>query len=260
MRITIIGAGAFGTALGKILVENKQTVNFFDVKNQTLTLEVATAKAEAVVLAIPSEAVEKFMKTVPERLKKVPLILATKGLLSPALFKDFEDFAVLSGPAFASEIIAGKTATLTGTSKLVKKLFENKQIEIELTNDVLGVMLCGSLKNIYAIGAGAVSSSQNALAAYIEDAHGEMRKYLSEHGAKEETADLACGIGDLVLTATSLESRNFKFGRLLMGAGQNAELVMREGTIEGLAALKKVDRKDYPLIKQIYKEVKKYEV
>lgn len=255
MKITIIGAGAFGTALGKILSDNQHEINYYDTKHTDITLEQSIQGAEALVLAIPSTAVEDFLWELPEEGRQIPLILTTKGLLSLNMFNDFADFSVLSGPAFADELMAGSPATLTTTSHRVKDIFQNEQISIEVTEDILGVVLCGSLKNIYAIGAGLLPDFENSLASYIEQSLREMRRYLEEHGALGETVDLACGVGDLVLTATSETSRNFMFGKSL-AAGNNAASAQSE-TVEGLATLDQVDKEDYPLIKEIYERVRR---
>jgi glycerol-3-phosphate dehydrogenase (NAD(P)+) len=256
MNVTIIGAGAFGGALGKILDDNGHAVLFFDNKEPHLTLEEATEPAEVIVIAIPSEAVGEFAGSLPARLRKLPVILAVKGLLSLGIFADFERFSVLGGSAFAVDIVEGLPVVFTVTDELARQLFENEQVKVELTDDALGVELCGSLKNIYAIGAGALVQAQAQTQAYLEQALAEMKRYLTNHGALAATADLACGIGDLMMTATSEKSRNLRFGKAL-AAGRSAEEARRElGTVEGLETLAQVDREGYPIIAKIYELVR----
>lgn len=251
MKVSIMGAGAFGTALGKILVDNGHLVSYYDPRKLVVSLEGATAEAEVVVIAIPSEVMQSFCAAYPDHLKSLPTILATKGLTGPKLFDDFKDFVVLSGPAFAEDLNMGKEATLTATSELPKKLFENGQITIELTNDLHGVMLCGSLKNVYAIGAG-YGWVEMGLGKYIEQAHSEMRRYLADHGANPETVELACGIGDLTLTCSGPQSRNFQCGQLLRIGLSLEEIGRKLGTVEGITTLGEIDRESYPMITKIY--------
>ena len=260
MNVTMIGAGAFGVALGKILGDNGHAVTYFDSKNPQPTLEEATVGTEVVVIAIPSGVVGEFVGSLPADLRKLPVILAVKGLLSMDAFADFERFSVLGGAAFAADVMEGLPVTLTVTDELARQLFENEQVTVELSDDVLGVELCGSLKNIYAIGAGALVGAQSEIPAYLEQALAEMKHYLADHGAKPETADLACGIGDLTMTATSKKSRNLRFGKAL-AAGRSAEEARNElGTVEGLETLERVDREGYPIITKIYELVRTHEV
>lgn len=256
----MIGAGAFGVALGKILVDNGHEVTYFDSKNPQPTLEEATASAEVLVIAIPSGVAGEFVGSLSANLRKLPVILAAKGLLSLEAFANFERFSVLGGAAFAADVMKGLPVTLTVTDELARQLFENEQVAVELSDDVLGVELCGSLKNIYAIGAGALVGAQSELPAYLEQALSEMKRYLADHDAKPETADLACGIGDLTMTATSEKSRNLRFGKAL-AAGRPAEEVRQElGTVEGLKTLEQVDRESYPIIAKIYELVRAHEI
>jgi len=254
----IIGAGAFGAALGKILTDNGYGVTYFDRKNE-LSLEEAAAEAEAIVLAIPSVAMAELASSLPDRLRELPVILAAKGLLDLGIFVNFARFSVLSGPAFAEDIMAELPVTFTVTDELAVKLFANERVAVELTDDALGVVLCGSLKNIYAIGAGVEVEAQVEAPQYLEAALAEMKSYLANHGANPETADLACGIGDLAMSVTDEKSRNLRFGKALR-AGVGTEEALRElGTVEGLTTLRQVDREGYPIITRIYELTRVHE-
>jgi glycerol-3-phosphate dehydrogenase (NAD(P)+) len=255
MRITIVGAGAFGRGLGKILVDNGHEVAFFDSKVLQPTFEETVANAEVLVIAIPSEVVPKFASSLTAKLRGLPVILASKGLMSLEPFRDFERFSVLAGAAFAEDIMKELPVIFTVTDELAVKLFENERVKVELSDDTLGVMLCGSLKNVYAIGAGALVKAQSETPEYLEEALSEMKQYLKNHGANPETVDLSCGAGDLIMTATDEKSRNLRFGKGLR-EGQNAEDLRRKlGTIEGLSAIEQVNKEGYPIISKIYELV-----
>ena len=257
MNVSIMGAGAFGTALGKILIDNGHEVSYYDPKRSALTFERATDSAEVIVIAVPADAIPELCKEYPSAFKSLPTIIATKGLTDAGIFGTFEDFSVLSGPAFADDLLTGKSATLTATADIAQELFENDQIEIEVTDDLRGVILCGALKNIYAIGAGYQDPASSVSASWLTRAFREMRQYLADHDANSNTCNLACGIGDLVMTCSSESSRNFLCGRMIKKGKNIAEIRNKIGTIEGITALEAVDCKNYPVISEVHAIVNK---
>ena len=249
MIISILGAGAFGQALGKIVSDNGHEVRYYDpAKYPDVSLEQATDGAHAVIIAIPSAFIPDLIANYPSSLKNRPTILASKGLLSLDYFQDFTQFSVISGPAFAEDILAGQAATFTASDPFAMGLMKNEQITIELADDPLGIVLCGSLKNVYAIGAG--YSSDNT-ATYIEHTHNEMADYLANHGADRHTTDLACGIGDLILTCTNDSSRNFRCGQRLK-AGEGIDSILADlKTIEGYNTVQALDCTGYPILTKV---------
>lgn len=253
MHVCIFGAGAFGRALEKILLKNRHTVSFFDpLVFPEVALEDVATRAEVIIIATPSSAIPKLLENYPQDLKKIPTILASKGLASLTLFRDFANFSILAGPAFADSILSGVATTFTASSPLARTLFENEQITIESCSDVLGILLCGSLKNIYAIGAGYQNAkNQTAPVAYVEQAYAELARYLAGHGAKKSTTDCACGIGDLRLTCTNPTSRNFRCGQLLAKNMPLDEIKQELQTIEGLTALNNIESNGYPLLEAV---------
>ena len=243
----MLGAGAFGGALGLVLEENRHTIQYFDpYKYPDITLSQAltfageaeganadnVAQAEVIIVAVPSSVAPELLLELP---KNIPIINASKGFISLKPFERFEDFSMISGPAFAKELLEKKPVTLTATSSLVVELFTTSWLSFDRTEDKLGVLLCGTLKNIYAIGAGyyAVKSSGNPTY-YINNALVELKSILAANGANSETAELACGIGDLTLTCSSTQSRNYQFGQGLANKTPDDAL---PATIEGLSAL-----------------------
>lgn len=252
MNITILGAGVFGKALGKILTDNQHTISYYDpAVYPNISLKDAMEQAETVVIAIPSIFLPEFLDNYPVEYKKIPTILASKGLMNLEMFSDFEQFSVISGPAFASEIMEGKPATFTASNPYAMGLFKNDQVTIELCDDPLGIVICGTLKNIYAIGAGYHSDSMNDVAIFIERAHNEIATYLHKHGADPHTSDLACGLGDLILTCTNETSRNFTFGKRLKAGEKVNDILNDLQTVEGYSAAQIVDSDAYPMLLQI---------
>lgn len=236
MKIAVLGAGAFGTALGGILADNGYDIDYYDSKLERESLSEVLARAKCVVLCVPSKAVGYLLPHLP---KNIPLIVATKGILGGKAFEDFQDWMVLSGPGFAADIKAGKETILTATDERVMELFRADYMSFDLTHDRNGVLLCGALKNVYALLAGYKNllPGSEKYEEFIAVAMNEMRAILRENGAEAETAELACGIGDLRLTCDT-PSRNYKFGTLFR---KNPDYRPEE-TVEGITALEKIKR------------------
>ena len=192
MKITVLGAGAWGTALAKVLHENGNAVTLWDIATDTLDelrrgrsehylpgvslpmdwkaeadFGKATGGAECLVMAIPSQS----FRQVAAKLKGHPAILVsvTKGIefetgetMSRILREHApaNRVAALSGPSFAREVALGIPTTVVcacendGTAKTVQGLFHRPEFRIYRSADVLGVEYGGALKNIIAIGAG----------------------------------------------------------------------------------------------------------
>lgn len=236
MKIAILGAGAFGTALGGILAEKGWDIDYYDSKLERERLSSVTAGAKYIVLAVPSNAVGYLVPHLPA---DIPLIVATKGVLLDDTFSRIRDVMVLSGPGFADDIKAHKPVTFTVTDARVKELFATDYVRCEMTQDNRGVLMCGALKNVYAIEAGMRKLQRGSAPwrEYIEKAAGEMKAVLSVNGANPETVELSCGRGDLELTC-GLPSRNYEYGlRLAEDAG-----VAPDKTVEGISTLARLRR------------------
>lgn len=251
MRITIIGAGAFGVALKSILEENAHEIVFFDpYKFPNVTLESALENSETIVFSAPSKTAEETIKNLPKFAKKLPFICASKGFLTDEIFKSLENFSVLSGPSFSKDIIAKKPTTLTVTSHLTKDLFETTWIKFGITKDTKGVLLCGSLKNIYSIYSGAhnIKPATPEFREFLSESIREFKKILKANGCSPNTAELACGFKDLALTASSENSRNYCLGQKL--ANHRSTYDFSE-TIEGLSAIRSLEKSKLILPKNI---------
>lgn len=143
MKIAVLGAGAFGTALGGILADKGYDIDYYDSKLEREKLSDVLADAKYIVLCVPSKAAPYLLPYLP---KNKPLIVATKGILSDKVFADFKDFMVLSGPGFADDIKAAKDTKLTATDDRIIELFSTDYLTFDKTNDKRGVLMCGALK------------------------------------------------------------------------------------------------------------------
>ena len=266
MKITVLGAGAWGTALAKILQENGNAVTLWDKSVATLEeiqrgknekylpgvalpddwktqtdFKSAIGGAECVVLAIPSQA----FREVTAKLKGHPgiFVSVTKGIefetgdtMSRILREQApaDRVVALSGPSFAREVALGIPTTIVcacesdGTAKTVQGLFHRPEFRIYRSTDILGVEYGGALKNVIAIGAGVgdgLGYGDNTKAGLISRALSEMKRLGVACGAKPETFNGLSGLGDLMLTCFSRQSRNRDLGERL-GRGETIETIV----------------------------------
>lgn len=232
MKIAIIGAGAYGTALGGVLKTNGYKIEYYDpLLLPDVWLDEVVEGASAVLLVAPSMALPELLPILP---KELSLIVATKGILDTAVFSDFTDVSVISGPGFADDIKAGKETCLTVTDERLMRMFAANFIKFDLTSDVRGVLMCGALKNVYAMLAGYLGLLPGGpgYEEFIDEVLGEMRELLEANGADGETVELYCGVGDLRLTCDT-PSRNYQYGAKLKSDASSRP----ETTVEGLSAL-----------------------
>lgn len=232
MKIGVVGAGAYGTALGEILAEKGHEITYYDPALTDKYVEEVIRGSEMVLLAAPSEAVPSLL---PQLEKDVPIIVATKGILNDDIFNEFEDVMVLSGPGFADDIKAHKMTYLTVSDTRLMDFFRTDYIGFDKTRDKRGILMCGALKNVYAILAGYLNMKPEDpdYDDFINNVAHEMESILFVNGCERDTVNRYCGIADLRLTC-NMPSRNYEFGRTL---STNPEY-MPEKTVEGLSTLK----------------------
>ncbi len=226
MKITFLGAGVFGSALANIARDNGHEIKFYDpFKYPDITLHDTTNGSDLNIFTAPSSATKNIL---PELDKDTPLIIASKGFVSLKPFQDFKNISALGGAGFANEIESAEnqtenqtnhTITFTTSSETAENIFSTENIKLEYTDDTLGIMLCGALKNIYALGAGLYGETGSTAApmSYLETAIAEMKQILELNHANPNTLRLSCGAADLVLSCTE-KGRNFRFGRELKTA------------------------------------------
>lgn len=236
MKIAILGAGAFGTALGGILAEKGYDIDYYDSRNSGDSLMETLSDSKAIVLAVPSKAAPYVLPKLP---KNIPLIVATKGILSSDMFDEFDDYMVLSGPGFADDIKAQKKTILTATDDRIVEMFGTDYLTFDRTDDERGVLMCGALKNVYAVMAGLLNLKEGTPehSKYLRDVVKEMKLVLDSNDASGDTVDLVCGKGDLKITC-NYPSRNYEFGQIL----RKNKKAVPEKTVEGISALKRIKR------------------
>ena len=176
--------------------------------------------------------------------------------------------SVISGPSFAIDILNDEPIGLTiasknkETMKKIKSVLSNDKIKLRTSSDLIGVELCGSIKNVIAIAAGILDGlgySESTRSFLITESLHDIKSLIYGLGGKKKTILSFAGVGDLLLTATSKKSRNYRFG-ILIGQGKNkeAEDFLNDNTVEGYYTLKSIytliKRKkiDMPIINLIY--------
>jgi glycerol-3-phosphate dehydrogenase (NAD(P)+) len=291
-NIVFLGAGSIGTALGnsmavrsdlnvsllsieKDVVETITTSHinqkYFPNIRLTQALKATTDQnilknADVVFIGIPSVAVVEYMQVIRLLLpEKAILVNLAKGfgchdqIISQCLSEHLSNpVCALKGPSFAREIINNSPTAFTLAStdielcKLLEPIFDETNLFVDTTNDLLGVEIVSILKNIYAILIGIVDAhfnSPNLRFMMFTRAFNEMRKILIHFGGHEETMFHYCGIGDFGLTALNDLSRNRTLG-LLIGKGFFNEGIPNKVVLEGRIAmsiiLKKLAESDMP--------------
>lgn len=210
-------------------------------------MEEAIRDIEVIVLVVPTKAIREVCQQLDTLLHDAPVIIhATKGI-EPGTLKrvsqlideemehiNYEDIVVLSGPSHAEEVGQRQPTTVTVASlneenaKIAQNLFFNEVFRVYTSNDVIGLELGGALKNIIALGAGisdGLGFGDNAKAALITRGLAEITRLGTYLGANPLSFLGLPGVGDLIVTCTSVHSRNWRAGNLL-GKGKNLQDVL----------------------------------
>ena len=205
------------------------------------------AGCSALLLVTPAQHLRGTLERLPET--DAPLLLCSKGIEAGtqmlvseivAELRPDNPLAVLSGPTFAHEVAAGKPTAITlaceseALGKLLMRLVATPAFRPYWSDDVVGAEIGGAVKNVLAIGCGVVDGAGlglNARAALIARGFAEMQRYGLARGAQAETLSGLSGLGDLVLTCSSENSRNFSLGRGLGQGKAAAELMADRRTV-----------------------------
>lgn len=307
-KISVIGAGAWGTALAILLADKGHDVALWmheqDLAEETertrqnrvylpgfplpapikitSSMETAVTGTAFILLVTPSHTVRAVAKQLAPFLSKDAIIIcASKGLeldtlmplsdvLKDVLHKDFHTrLCFLSGPSFAKEVAQKMPTAITLASydaaigKKAQDLLSNAYFRVYTNPDVIGVELAGSLKNVVAIGAGALEGmgyGHNSMAALLTRGLAEMARLGIAMGAQPATFSGLAGMGDLVLTCTGGLSRNRSLG-VRLGKGEKLEAILKttKTVAEGVKTAKaahELARKygiSMPIVDEVYR-------
>ena len=288
MKVTILGTGAYGLALSKILVENKNDVvmwtAFEEEKNILLStkksnklqgfkldskVKITTDLKESVlgstliVIAIPTQFVTDVCKKLKEYINSNQYIcIASKGIEQDTClfindmvkkYINSKKIGAISGPSFAIDLIDGVPVGLSvasksrDTIKTIQKAFCNDKFKLYPTTDIIGVEICGSVKNIIAIASGIIDGMGYPIstqALLITVSLHDIKSLIHALGGRKKTILSFAGFGDILLTCTSTKSRNYSYGKLI-GANEpkvKIDEYTEVTTVEGLYTLKSIHK------------------
>lgn len=305
MKVLVLGAGAWGTALAQVLADNHVEVGIWDIKKETLDALGSTHtnptyfndlvfneaiipvydlnqvnNVELVLLAVPTGAIRPVMEQVMAVLNhKVTFINVAKGFdpishdrLSVLIEKlggqYCQNVVSLVGPSLAIEVAKRLLTSVAAVCEDVQEaikvqhLFSNDYFRVYTSTDVVGSEAGVAIKNILAIASGICSGlgqGDNARAALMTRGLVEMRRYGVALGGNPDTYFGLTGIGDLIVTCTSSNSRNYSAGYQI-GKANSAEEFLQTNTktVEGAKAVKVVHEEakqkgiSMPICDQVY--------
>lgn len=306
MKISIIGSGSWGTALGNVLAINKQNVivwgrnpqevndinqqhhndaYFKDIELNHL-LNATTDYSEIIdadvfLIAVPSIAIEEVCRNLNSYLTKPIIIINVAKGFHPVTHESLSDVikrlinpeyltAVVNliGPSHAEEVVLNQLTTINAVSesdeanRIVQTLFSNNFFRVYRNTDVVGSQIGVAIKNVMALASGVVAGlgyGDNTRAALVTRGLAEMTRYGMHFGGELETFLGLCGVGDLVVTATSSHSRNYQAG-YDVGFHNSVKHFYENNTktVEGVIAAKIVyeialeEKIDMPITQQVY--------
>jgi len=287
MKIGVLGSGAYGIALSYLAEKNNNEViiwshreeekNRLDKERVSLKLkgfkipnsiifssdlEECVKNKDLIVMAVPAFAFEETVcKMIKYLNKNTPVLIATKGIQQNTclflhdVFKKYSKnkLAVISGPTFADDIVKDSPVGFSLGTKhnklelIVRKCFASNKVKFRRTKDVVGVEICGSVKNVMAIASGildgmGVTDSTRAL--FLTESLNDIKELIHALGGNKNTILSFAGFGDILMTCTSPTSRNFSFGYLI-GKGSSQEEIdeyLENTTVEGMYTLKSIHK------------------
>lgn len=254
MKIGVLGAGAWGGALAHVARAAGHEVEVWSRGRPVKALE----KAQGLILAVPAQGVREVLLGLKAIVTNaIPLIISAKGIeQGSGLFMNEvvaevlpqAEPMVLSGPSFAADVMQGlPTAVVLAAGEISQahqwaEALSLPHFRIYASDDVKGVEIGGALKNVLAIACGISDGrglGDSARAALTTRGFAELTRFAAKLGAKPETLMGLSGLGDLLLTCSSRQSRNYSFG-FALGEGKSVEqaLAQSRGVVEGAATVK----------------------
>ncbi|GAA4039242.1 NAD(P)H-dependent glycerol-3-phosphate dehydrogenase [Nonomuraea soli] len=296
MRISVLGAGSWGTTVAALVSRRHEAVVW--AREPALAQEIshrhhnpvylpgfslperlratgdaglAAARAQVLIVGVPSHAFREVLESVRGRVEPwIPIVSLAKGLEHGSLLRMTEvigqvlpghPVAALTGPNLAKEILAGQAAaTVVATpdqvvAKLLQEIFQHGLLRVYTNDDVIGCELGGALKNVIAIAAGMAQGlgvGDNTRAAVITRGLAELTQLGVAMGGRAATFAGLTGLGDLMATCVSPQSRNRHVGEQL-GRGRELDDVLAgmvqvaEGVRAAPAAVELGDRYGLPM-------------
>jgi len=233
--------------------------------NVTNSYEEAMVDTEMVFIVCAAKYVASVCNSVKPYYKNSPICIAAKGIEESTnmflsnIVRDIlntNKIVNVSGPTFAVDLAHNEPCALAIAGydkkalKMVKSALENDTLKLRVSKDIIGIQVCGSVKNIIAIAAGILKGlgySESTQAFLINESMHDVKHLIKSLGGKPKTILSFAGIGDLLLTCSSPKSRNYSFGYVI-GSTKDKKAIndyLKNNTVEGYYALLSI----YKLIK-----------
>ena len=226
----------------------------------TSSIKRALNKSNLVVIAVPAFAVDSTSKLISKFITKdMHILIATKGIENDTCdfltdvverYINSNKIAVISGPTFARDIVlnvpVGLSLATTNvrTKNFIKKAMESDIVKLRDTQDVIGVQICGAIKNVMAIASGILDGmnvTDSTKALFLTESLNDIKELIDALGGNKKTILSFSGFGDILMTCTSTNSRNFSYGHLIgEGKLEEAKIYGENTTVEGLYTLKSI--------------------
>ncbi|MBM7559320.1 NAD(P)H-dependent glycerol-3-phosphate dehydrogenase [Marinitoga litoralis] len=302
MNIGVLGSGSWGSAISKVLLNNGHNVRIWTTDEKvlsalkngenpyylpgisipktikpSLSLQEVVENSEILILAIPAQAVREVLEKLKLYYNDQIIVNLSKGIeinthkrVSEVISEILNNpkYVVLSGPSHAEEVARDIPTSVVAASenknlaKIIQENFSNVSFRIYTNDDVIGVEIGGSIKNVIAIAAGVIDGIggwDNSKAALITRGLAEIIRYGEKKGAKKDTFIGLAGLGDLIVTCNSQHSRNRYVGEMI-GRGKKLDEVINnmnmvaEGvyTVKALYSEIKELNIEMPIVEKIY--------
>ena len=257
----------FGIVKEEIDEINKNHTNFkyfpfnFSINNSVIAtndIDFAVDGAEIIVLAVPSFAIKETISKIKDKISESTIIVnvakgfdkQTKKPLGRIIKDELpencqKNLVDLLGPTFAEEVAQRQYTAIVASSESeesmekVQKVFSNSYFRVYTNGDTVGAEYCGALKNVIALACGIVEGigcKVNTRSALITRGMSEIIRYVTFFGGNEKTCYGLAGIGDLVLTCSSMTSRNYSAGVTIGQNGIDYFMATNKKTVEGIYA------------------------
>ncbi|MFM2132976.1 MAG: glycerol 3-phosphate dehydrogenase [Bacteroidota bacterium] len=304
MNIGVVGAGGWGTALANVAASNGHAVRMWsrsaqlvkEINNShtnstylngvTIHESIAAGTdpqllhgSDIMLVSVPTQFIRTVLETYDFRIRESLIANASKGIENKTLLRvsqllkdvakiDRDNYAVLTGPSHAEEVIRGVPTTILAASSdehtavTIQSVFSNATMRVYRSNDVIGAELGGALKNVIAIAAGIIDglgTGDNTKAALITRGLAEITRLGVVLGANPATFSGLSGLGDLIVTCDSRHSRNRHVGEAI-GKGKSLKDILAESPMiaEGVATtesayeLAQRHGVEMPIVEQVY--------
>ena len=309
VNVTVIGSGAFGFAIAMMLHKNGNKITIWTHSTEqakklgngkeeiipgvkipkgfkfTASYEEALKDSQMVFIMVAAKYVGDVAKNIAGYIKpNTHFCIGSKGIEQGScmfvhqIFKKHiktKNFAIISGPSFAIDVINNEpigfalASESIKTKRVITKTLASDTIKLRPSSDMIGIEICGSIKNVVAVASGILEGlgyNESTRAFLIVESMHDIKELIRGLGGKKKTILSFAGIGDLLLTCTSTKSRNYSYGILLGKKDyEKAKVYLETNTVEGYYTLKSIytllKRKKIkmPLIDLIYKIVMKNE-